>query len=1271
MKKYFLFFVYFFVNNLLISQNISFSDSIKWQDNKLFYNNVKKSSNILYFTNCNIRSSDELPEFFAKIPININIEIISIEKKIVNYEVVDKFDYSKSYEIDKILNEPEVKAWVSTFRKKKYLSFELLPLRINPNTGNLERLVYFEYQINYKARQEQKSELNFTLNSKLASGNWVKIKIENSGVYKLTYEQLVEMGFSNFSSIGVFGYGGMLPKIVGNYVADDLPERPIYKVDANSNSIFDKGDYILFYADGHNSVKFNSGMPFYHEFHNYSNYAYYFVSDKGSFKPALKVNSEINFDNIVTSYDDYLFLEKDSINLIKSGRNWYWREFDYYVNQNFSLNIPDVSYSDTAIIKVNLAARSFLESSFSLNINGINQANINIASVSGSTTDAFARQNNLNNTFKILPNTDNFNFSLNYTKSASNSKGWLDNISVQLRRKLNLQSNRFLVFRDLRSVEENKNSKFIISGAKSSTVVWDISDRFNALQILSSLADNKLSFIASSSDLREYLAFDIDANFPSPIYSGSEDVGKIENQNLHSHQPADLIIVCPKQFLSQAKEIKLIHETYDNLSVIIVDPEKIYNEFSSGCPDISALRNYLKMLYSRTNASNVPENLLLFGDGSYDNFSRTSTVSNLILTYESENSLSPTLSYVSDDYYVFLDDGEGSFAGTHDMDMGVGRIPIKNSQEATDFVKKLREYYQASAYGNWKNNLLLIADDAENGEILHQVQSNTLASQIEADFPLFNIEKLFLDDFEQVSTVEGHRYPDVNQAINDFVSNGVLIVNWIGHGNEKSWAHERVLTLNMIKNWKNGPKYPIFVTATCEFSPYDDHNLVSGGEEVLLNPNGGGIALFSTTRLAFSTSNANLSYKFYNNIFKIDEKGKVNTIGMSVATSKNQQGSDSNKRVFALLGDPALRPSIPDYHAFTTKINNFDVDVFKDTISAMEKVKFEGVIKKPDGSIADDFNGSIFPVVYDKRQNYTTRSNDGFNPLEYTAQKNVIFKGNASVVNGKFKFDFIVPIDIAYFFDFGKVSYYAHNNFNLEANGFDNSFIVGGSSDNPINDVEGPIIELFMNDEKFVPGGITDENPILYAKLIDESGINTVSVGIGHDITMTIDGKTSEAVVLNKFYESNKDDYKSGEIKYPLSNLSLGPHTINLKSWDVLNNSSEAETDFIVANSSEIFIDHLFNYPNPFSTYTEFYFDHNQPFIELKVLIQIFTISGKHIRTLEANMLNTGYRSQAISWDARDEYGDKIAKGVYIYKIQVKTPNGNTIDKFEKLVILN
>ncbi|MDD3859473.1 MAG: type IX secretion system sortase PorU, partial [Bacteroidales bacterium] len=994
MKKIPIFLILCFINNLLTSQIVSFSDSILWQNNKTYLNNDNILSDILFFKDAYNRSTDNLPVYYIKKAIESDAEILDIVLVKADYEIVEKENYQQVENVEKITEKPELISWISTFRKNNYLNFELIPLRKNPKSGELERIVYFECKIQYKTKPINKNGIKYSSSSMLSSNKWYKIKVDESGIYKISYSDLVEMGFSDFSSIGIFGYGGLLPKTAGQVVADDLPERPVYKVDVNSNSVFDSGDYLLFYADGPHNIAYNTSGSASHEFHNYSEYAYYFISDNGSFKQAQNVESLIDYDNNVTTYDDYIFLEKDSLNLMSSGRNLYWREFDYYLTHNFSMTIPDLSIGDSAKITVNLAAKSSLLSYFNLYINGVAQDQINISSVSGSSTDWYARTNS-KRTFYIKPTSDDFTFSLTYNKTATNSKGWLDNISVQCRRNL-IMENGSVSFRDTKSVGETINAKFNIAGASSQTVVWDITDRFNANRINGTFSDQKYSFIADASELKEYIAFIPSSNFPSPVYIGHADVGEVENQNLHALPFADLIIVAHPDFYSQGLAIKALHEDYDDMNVVITTPQKIYNEFSSGSPDVSAIRNFVKMFYDRAGSeTEMPKNLLLLGDGSYDNLSQSSAVSNFILTYESDNSLAPTSSFVSDDFYVFLDDGEGSLSGAHNMDMGVGRIPVKTSDEAQAFVNKLQSYYTPDGYGNWKNNILLIADDAEGGETIHQTQTNTLGLIVETNHPIFNLEKLFLDDFEQISTVQGHRYPDVNQAINDYINNGMLVVNWIGHGNEKGWAHESVLTLSMIKTWKNKNKYPIFVTATCEFSPYDNHLLVSGGEEVLLNPDGGGIALFTTTRLAFASSNASLTNNFYQHLFSLAYDSKVNTIGLSAAYAKNDQGSDTNKRVFALLGDPAMRPSVPELKAYTTKINGEDIATFNDTLKAKELVVFDGVVKNPDGTLAEDFNGIIYPVVYDKRIDYSTRGNDGFEPLDYTAQKNIVFKGKA------------------------------------------------------------------------------------------------------------------------------------------------------------------------------------------------------------------------------------------------------------------------------------
>lgn len=1249
------------------------SDSIFWQNNKTFQYNDNTIINILSFENCIQRTDDYLPLYLRKVNVPDDVIVSNIELTNVRYEYISNEELVNIQNIENILVTPDIKILPSKFRTQSLFSFEMIPLRRNEISGLVEKIVYFECKISYTNdfSKKSKNSRNYVLNSKLADGKWYKFKVEESKMYKLTYSQILEMGFNKLDNLGVFGYGGMVEKEVSGKYIDDMPEIPILKVDVNTNSVFDEGDYILFYADGPHSINFNSNGNFEHEYNNYSEYSYYFLSNQGTWKQTVEVNSLQNSNVDVHTYDEYKFIEKDSLNLINSGRRMFWRVFDTKVSHSFSSVFDNVSLQSNIKVKVVMIARSNPASNFVVKFNGVSASAVEISYVS-SNSNTHANFGTFNG---IFTPSNNFNIDILFNKKATSSIAWLDYISYSFRRNLSLSAG-FIQFRDINSVGVGNNARFVIDNADANLVVWNITDRFSVSKINGNYNLSKYEFIANADNLYEYVAFNPYANFSSPIITGSADVGIIGNQNLHSGTNVDLIIVSHPNFYPQALGIKALHEQFDDMSVVVTTPQLIYNEFSSGRPDVGAIRNYVKMYYDRaTNNDELPKNLLLLGDGSYDNMSNNPSVSNCILTYQSFESLKTTSSYVTDDFYVLMDNNEGGENDSNylkgDIDLGVGRIPVKTVEEAENYLNKLRAYYGASSYSNWKNNILLVSDDAEGGETSFQSTTNFISKKFIYDLPLYNVETIYLDDYEQVSTAQGHRYPAVNQALNDAINNGALLVNWIGHGNPKGWAHELILDLNTIKTWKNTNKYPIFMTGTCEFSPFDMHTIVTAGEEVLLNPLGGGIALFTTTRKVYGMPAETLSKGFIDNLFSLDANSNINTLGLSVAYTKLSVTTSQNKRDFILLGDPAIRPPLPKMNVKTTKINGFSVEEYVDTINSKTLLTIEGIIENKNGIIADNFNGVIYPIVYDKYMTYSTRGNDGYRPEEYKAQKNIIFKGRAKVTNGKFSFKFIVPVDIAYFFDNGKISYYATNSVDLEANGYFDSFIIGGASNNSIDDSNGPEIELFMNDERFASGGITNEKPILIAKIKDNSGVNTVGNGIGHDITMVIDDNKSKAIVLNKFYESAIDDFTSGEINYPMSNLSLGQHYLKLKAWDIFNNSNEKSIDFIVVNSSELVIDRIFNYPNPFSTNTDFYLTHNQPSVKLDVMIQIFTISGKHVRTLNSEIYNDGYISQSIAWDGKDEYGEKIAKGVYIYKVCAKSPSGTVVEKIEKLMILN
>jgi hypothetical protein len=647
---------------------------------------------------------------------------------------------------------------------------------------------------------------------------------------------------------------------------------------------------------------------------------------------------------------------------------------------------------------------------------------------------------------------------------------------------------------------------------------------------------------------------------------------------------------------------------------------------------------------------------------------------------------------VSDDFFGWLDPEEGEDWTSGLVDIGVGRFPVKNASEATAAVSKVEAYYSknynfsindeasscdvTSAYplGDWRNWVCFIADDEDYQTHLGDAES--LSNKVKTKHPEYNVDKIYSDAFLQYVTPGGERYPDVNSEIDHRFRRGALVMNYTGHGGEIGLGHERFIEISQIQSYKNKNNLPLMVTATCEFARFDDPDRTSAGELCFLNPDGAAIALLTTVRLAFSNTNLILNTNLYEYIFDTLPNGKMPALGDVVKLTKVKSGISFYYLNFHLLGDPALRLAYPQQKVFTSSINGNTVTTSStDTMKALAKVTIKGYVGDKSGNKLTSFNGILYPTVFDKQQKITCLGNDPSSitsggPFQFMLQKNIIYKGKVQVTNGDFTFSFIVPKDISYSFDKGKLSYYAHNGV-VDAHGYSTNFYIGGSATNVTPDNAGPAIGLYMNDKKFVSGGTTNEKPNLYAEVVDSSGINTVGTGIGHDITAVLDENSSKPVILNDYYEANLNSYQSGKIKYPFNELSEGNHRLSLKVWDVQNNSSIAYTDFVVAKSAEMALTHVLNYPNPFTTRTKFFFENNQCCNTLKVNIQIFTISGKVVKTISQSIRTEGFRSDGIDWDGKDDFGDKLAKGVYIYKLSISDAENKKAEKTEKLVILN
>jgi len=1113
----------------------------------------------------------------------------------------------------------------------------------------------------------------YKTSSALSSGVWSKVAVKESGIYKIDVPFLATLGFNtanlSSASIRLFGNGGnMLSEANADIPFDDLVENGIMVVDGG-DGLFNGSDYFLFYGTGPDRwIKDSLNKRFTHQKNIYADSAFYFITISGSGKriAPLQVNTLPTLT--VNSFNERVFHEFDTINLLSSGKEWLGEEFadapGKTLSRSFSVSIPNLFTSTPATLISNCVARSInIPSRFDVSVNNQLVQQINLPSTGAGLYDLFAQQSQQQSDV-FLPQ-ESLQVNYTYVPGGFNSQGWLNFFEIHARRNLVLSNSGQLPFRDWNSVGNNI-CEFVISNVTSNTQVWDITDPFSIVRMQGNFSANEFRFVNDAARLREYIAF----NPTNALIPGNS--GRVQNQDLHSSQQTDYLIVTNSLLLSQAERLAAFHRQR-NLKVIVVTADKIFNEFSSGRQDPVAIRDFVKMYFDKagSNPANRPKYLLLFGDASFDYKTRIANDTNLVPAYQSKIFLDPLSTYTSDDFFGFLDDNEDINSGlvTNLLDIGIGRIPAKNAEEAKNYVDKVNNYYSKESFGAWRNNVLFIADDEDNN--LHLQDAELITGTVSAN-PVFNIQKDYLDAFEQQSGSAGSRYPTVNETINNQIANGTLVFNFIGHGGSARLAEEVILDQPMINGWSNINRLPLFVTATCDFAPYDNPFTNSLGENILLRPKTGGIALMTTTRLVFSFSNRIMNNNYMQFAMQPDANGKYRSLGEAVMAAKNYtyqtSGDLINNRKFTLLGDPALTLAFPQFKIKTTKLNFFDPLLRTDTLSAGEKVVIEGEVTDNNGSLLS-LNGTVYPVVFDKPQTITTKANDpGSQQTSFQQRSNILFKGKASVSNGKFNFSFKVPKDINYQFGQGKISYYAEDGIK-DGSDFFNGFLIGGSAIFVDNDQDGPEIKAWLNDEKFVNGSIVNQRPVLILKLADSSGINTSGTGIGHDITAMLDNNNDQLFNLNNYYEADLDQYGQGYARFQLPELEPGIHSLKIKAWDVLNNSSEFILDFSVVNDDELVVDHVLNYPNPFTTKTQFWFEHNKPGQDLFVQIHIFSLTGRVVKTIEKTINTDGNRSSEVDWDGRDDFGDKIGRGVYVYRLKVFCPGCKPRTVTEKLVI--
>ena len=1108
--------------------------------------------------------------------------------------------------------------------------------------------------------------------SALSKGKWIKLGVNETGLYKLTYQDITGLGI-NPDKVQVYGYGGALLEedfAKGTYF-NDLPEVALWK-NTGSDGIFNNGDFILFYAKGSIYWTKNINNTYSRVRNHYSDKAYYFLGEKeeGTLLASTYEYSGIP-DTQVNSFTDFILHETDRVNIGESvassgtGRELYGEDFISSPNATFDdFNIPGLDISQNATIQTEFVAHNTSTSSCDVLVNNNFVHTMTLYGILSSNIYTYGTSSNRTTTF--TPSGENISVKLNYKKNGNSPtpRAFLNFIILNVRKHLKLIDSS-LAFRDPQSVGAGRIVRYTIQNTNGSTVVFDVTEQNSMSVVKGSLAESNYVFNADASILREYICADLNGSFPKP-----EIIGNVANQNIHGYEKVHMVIISPDEFKSQALRLAKAHTDADQIGVLVVSPEQVYNEFSSGTPDATAYRRMMKFFYDKAaTEADLPKSLLLFGGGIYDNrmvsvlFSGTSKKSNHILTYQSPESLEGTQSYITDDYFGFLDDNEGSNLSIGKLDIGIGRFPVNTLDQAQHVVDKTLNYMANSRKGSWKNRLLYLADDGDDN--VHMEQAEILASTVEKMNPEFMVNRIYVDAYKKVITASGSTIPDGKNRFAELLNSGLLMLNFTGHGSTKEWTAEKILTMDDVNTMTN-KCLPLWVTATCDFTRYDAPEY-SGGEKVFLNQYGGGIALFTTTRIVYSSNNFVINKSFIDNIFS-KNNGLRNSLGdiMHLTKSGESLKYDRNKLSFTLIGDPQLKLAYPEYSVKVSHINDIAITAVTDTFKALDKVVVSGNVYREDGSFAEDFNGVIHPTVFDSREIVKTLGSDGAEIFSYYDQSRVIFSGKDSVTDGKFRFTFVIPKDIRYSFKSGSMNFYAYDNSGKnEAQGYYSNFALGGTNNSAAEDLTGPEIKLFLNDESFKEGGSVNEMPTLVARISDESGLNTSGNGIGHDLLVVIDENPEKTFYLNNYFMSDIGSFNSGVVKYVLPELESGIHSVRFRAWDVQNNSSTGTLSFKVIPGFAPKLSGLrFVQQNQRAI---FRFTHDRPEVAVNVSLSVYDLLGRMVWSSEKKMQTGEYLSEEFEWDMKNPYGTGLCEGIFVCKVLVTDDNGSSSYISEKL----
>jgi hypothetical protein len=1108
------------------------------------------------------------------------------------------------------------------------------------------------------------AKYNFAEHSVLKEGNWIKIAVKETGIHKITYQQLKDMGINNPANVHIYGYGGEI--LEENFAAglelykDDLPENAIY-FHKGADGIFNNNDYILFYAQGTVKITYNESKEKYsHTINPYSNYGYYFITENSE---PIKTISDAVYDlppipMTVTETLNYYYVDKEEFNLINSGRMWIGDKFDSKKTQRtYTFNIPNRIKNEYINFNLRAVGVSSLQNTLEVDVDS--EQSFNIPLYGTQDFHQGGTEGNINSTFRLNNNSDNIYVNVNFNYNTTKAEAYIDYISINARRELITDGSEPLIISYPGYYYPYVTANYKLTSTNKQLFIWEVTDPQNVLNVTPTITETGYNFSSPYDMERTFIAFDPNIDYPT-ISSYSS----VKNQDLHALENIDVIIISDSKLVNSAEELGKFHKNHDGLSYKVLTTQPIYNEFSSGTPDATAYRMFMKMLYDKAKtADEKPKFLILFGLSGYDNRGIKNEKLD-ILSFQAKESLNNIYSYITDDYYGFLDDGEGGYIESGKLDVAIGRIPVKTEEEASAYVEKVKRYVLSKDKGEWSNEILFVGDDGDAN--LHTKQANLLADTIYSRHPEFSPKKLFLDSYKMVQSASGSTYPEAKENIWRYLNDGVLLFNYTGHGSTNSLTGELMITKADIINMKNS-NLAVWITATCDFSRYDDYER-SAGMELILNPKGGAIASLTTTRSVYSSSNLALvqaAYKYLLPTKEDTETGNILPIGEIMRKAKIALGSDKNKLSFTLLGDPIIKLFYPDNIVITDSINSQSPEEAQ--IMALGLTTIKAHVEK-NNEIRSDFNGTAYVTLYDKKENQQTLGQGGNTPFDFEDYSSIIFSGKVPVVNGEIEVTFMVPKDINYKVGNGRLTYFIINEEgNENGHGYCQNFTIGETDpDAPIT-ADGPVSKVYINTPNFVNGQEVDNTPIFYAHLWDEFGINTIGTGIGHDIILKLNNDPNQTYVLNDYYTAALGDYKSGAVKFNLPKLSDGEYSLFFRAWSLQNISTTNELNFVVKSDTPATVEEFTVYPTPATEYVNFYVKYDRPEDIIDIEFSVIDLAGKTLwRSTEE------YMSKDAEYTSKWDFNSSrpAGNGIFIAKVKITTSEG-AITHFAKKIIIN